>query len=344
MVIESSEVTIIVVPRDRYSVAKDNLEAILELTDEPCELIYLDAKSPKPLSEWIASKAAEHGFKHIRVDTYVSPNEARNITLEHVKTPYVLFVDNDVIVGENWFRPLLDCAAETGAAVVTPLICEGLPVHTEIHHAGGQFTDELDTFFSQGSTVRDVNEIIYRQGELVSEVRDDIKRMPTQVSEFHCFLAKTSVIEQVGKFDPEIFSTKDHIDFSIGVYSLGEQIYLEPKSIATFVIPNRLSPLNSDDWVYFLLRWSSAWQHRSLMRLREKWDLPADGFVKHRNSYMGWRYAEGIVSPVLRRIPILGDNNLFVRAGRKASMPFLGLISRFIVSNDDRRRANNRST
>jgi len=42
-------------------------------------------------------------------------------------------VDNDVIVSPGWLEALVACAGETGATVVSPLICQGTPLHD---HAG----------------------------------------------------------------------------------------------------------------------------------------------------------------------------------------------------------------
>ena len=55
------------------------------------------------------------------------------------ETEYVVFVDNDVLYTEGWLDRLVACADETGAEVVAPLTCQGLPAHTEIHHAGGDY-------------------------------------------------------------------------------------------------------------------------------------------------------------------------------------------------------------
>ena len=140
-------VTIVVTPRERFGVARQSLENIYETTPEPFDLIYVDARSPADLSDWIADQSQQRGFTHVKLDHFVSPNEARNIGIKLAKTPYVVFYDNDVIATPGWLTPLVQCTEEEGAAVVAPLICEGNPLHQRIHQAGGYFTKDVQGFF-----------------------------------------------------------------------------------------------------------------------------------------------------------------------------------------------------
>jgi glycosyltransferase involved in cell wall biosynthesis len=66
-----------------------------------------------------------HGFKLSRVERFLPTNTARNVALRHASGKYVVFVENDVVVSENWLSTLVACAEETGATVVSPLICKG---------------------------------------------------------------------------------------------------------------------------------------------------------------------------------------------------------------------------
>jgi len=42
------------------------------------------------------------------------------VALRHASGKYVVFVENDVVVSENWFSRPVACAEETGATVVSP--------------------------------------------------------------------------------------------------------------------------------------------------------------------------------------------------------------------------------
>ena len=91
----NTRVSIVVVARERFSIARASLESIFANTEEPFELIYVDGRSPRSLRRWLAQQATQRGFRLLRSDHYLSPNEARNIGLAAVETELVVFFDND---------------------------------------------------------------------------------------------------------------------------------------------------------------------------------------------------------------------------------------------------------
>lgn len=332
------QVTIIVTPRERFGVAKESLESIYEFTPEPFELIYVDGKSPKELSAWITEQAAQRGFEHVKLDHFLSPNEARNIGIARATTPYVIFYDNDVIASPNWLPPLIQCAEEEEAAVVAPLICEGVPLHKRIHQAGGLFTHDVDKFFGTPKGERDLIDEMFLQGDDIDDARPSMTREITQNCEFHCVLARRSIFDRIGMLDEELLATKEHLDFCMSVAEAGGKVMFEPASLVTYLFPNRHNPMTREDWPYFLLRWSPKWQHRSMLRMQEKWGLTPDGFMRIREGFYGWRHLEGIVAPELKRVPVIGRNKLWLKVGKKLFYPFVKIWSNRVVAEDDKRR------
>jgi GT2 family glycosyltransferase len=126
-----------VVPRERFNYTRASLEALYRYTDRPLRVVYVDGGSPSRVQRYLESAARDRGFDLIRSDGLLAPNHARNLALAKVRTKYAVFIDNDVIVGPGWLPPLVRCAEETNAAVVGPLVCESLPLHSTIHFAGG---------------------------------------------------------------------------------------------------------------------------------------------------------------------------------------------------------------
>lgn len=55
-------VTLVVVPRERFSHARASLQSLLDHTNVPFELVYVDVGSPRPLRALIEARAAETGF------------------------------------------------------------------------------------------------------------------------------------------------------------------------------------------------------------------------------------------------------------------------------------------
>lgn len=295
----SPRVRIVVSPRDRYNVARESLESLFESTHEPYELIYVTSRAPQELRDWIDAQARDRGFTHIAETRYLTPNEARNRGAAGAAGDYIAFVDNDVLFSPGWLSALVQCADETGAAITAPLTCQGLPAHTEIHQAGGQWSDDPSVFFATPPGQRPIMDVTNRQGEKVADVV--LERGPTQACEFHTTLVRRDVFEAIGGLDENVINTKEHLDLCMSVIRDGGKVMFEPKSVVTFVVPCRASPVLARDWPFFLLRWSPQWQRRTFAYLRRKWGLREDAFAFPAHAWpIHFRYHEGVVRPMVR--------------------------------------------
>ncbi|AUS99445.1 glycosyl transferase family 2 [Nostoc sp. CENA543] len=296
---KNPDITIIVSPRERFSCTIESLESIYEHTDYPFELIYIDGGSPRHIKEYLATQAQQKQFQLIRTDHYLSPNHARNLGLRHVTSKYVVFIDNDVVVTPGWLKPLIECAESTGATIVSPLICQGTPLHTEVHCAGGETGIKVE---AKGETTRRrMIEKIYKQGRQVADVRPQLQRQQTGLAEFHCMMVRTEIFQKIGLLDEGLLNTKEHVDLCILVTETGGTIYLEPESLMTYVTGK---PLEASDIHYYMLRWSDAWELASLQRLREKWNLTEDEYFQNKYKRLGWRRNMAIINPLVGKLPV----------------------------------------
>jgi GT2 family glycosyltransferase len=293
---QSPQVTIVVVPRERFSCTQASLESIYQHTQFPFKLVYVDGNSPAKVRRYLENMAKEKKFTLVRTDYYLSPNRARNIGLNYVDTKYAVFFDNDVIVTPGWLEALVNCAEETGAAVVGPLMCEKDPLHQRIHFAAGECHIVSDI-----NGKRHLREKMYKQGQQVSEVGDRLQRTQTELTEFHLMLATKEICDRAGGFDEGMLNTKEHLDFCMTVTEAGGTIYFEPASVATYV-PG--PPLDLTDMYFFMLRWSDAWTLASLNRLQEKWNLADDGYFKNKYKKLGWRRKNTIVKPISKTLSL----------------------------------------
>jgi glycosyltransferase involved in cell wall biosynthesis/Flp pilus assembly pilin Flp len=294
-------VTIVVSPRDRFSLAVAALEDLISTTAFPFELIYIDAGSPAKIARQLERLVLSQRGIYVRVNGFLTPNEARNRGQRLATTPFVVFLDNDVFVSPDWLARLVETAIETGADVVAPLTCQGLPLHTEIHQAGGEFAPSLEQFLSGDQTSWSVTDIHLGQGAKVGETR--LQRSKIQCCEFHCTLVRRDVFARFGELDEGLLATKEHIDFSMTVWNGGGQILLDPRSIVTFRHPDKVNPVKLMDWPFFILRWSPEWQRSSLKHFQNKWGRGADPYFKQRETILTWRLSEGIVKPIVRALP-----------------------------------------
>ncbi len=290
-------VTLVVTPREKWSVCRRSLDSILEHTAKPYRMIWVDGGSPEPVRREVAAEAARHGFEVVRTPHYLTPNEARLIGLGRVRSRYVVFIDNDVIVSPGWLEPLIDCAETTGAAVVSPVICQGHPVHEIVHCAGG--TCGVKDVVSEDGPERHIFEHIASQGRRLGDLRRRLSRSETGLAEFHCLLARTEVAQRDGMIDREILNTREHVDFCMNVKEAGGTIWLEPDSIVTYLHD---TPLQRSDLAYFMLRWSDAWERRSIERVIAKRGLTTRGTIGRRLKNAGWRRRQYLVGPFVDRM------------------------------------------
>jgi GT2 family glycosyltransferase len=312
------DVTIVVVPRERFQFARQSLESLYENTSYPFRLIYVDNNSPAQLRDYLREQAQIKGFQLIRSERFLSPNQARNLGLTDVHSQYVVFVDNDVIFAPGWLPALVNCAEETGAPVVGSLVCQYQPVHEIVHCAGGEYMppEEYARFVKGDSTIPtgqkgkwQIHEKTYFQNCNVADVRDRLKRQPTGFVEFHSMLVRTQLFEQIGNLDEGFSCTKEYLDFCMTVAQAGGTVYLEPASVVTFLTHPPAPALRWSDLPYFMVRWSDAWERQSLLHFQQKWDLAENKYFTKRLKKLGWRRREEMIQPLVERFNFLGTTS-----------------------------------
>lgn len=325
-------VTVVVTPRDRFCFSKENLETIYQNADIPFELIYVDGGSPDHIREYLAKASQDRKFHLIRVDHYLSPNRSRNLACPHIKTPYAIFVENDVAIAKGSMSAMLRCAEETGCDVVCPLTCQDKPIHESIHYAGGDL--EIRERERDGKKERYVYETMtHKQGTKYFEINPPLKRSPAGYTEVHCFLVRADMLAKINGFDEGVMSTRDHVDFSLNVRKAGGKIYFEPQSIITFMghfTAPKLEPWEED---FYKIRWSDAWEYNSLRHISKKWNLTEDRYFKNRYSRLGWRRRSFVIKPKLKHI-----RPRFVRRLIEEVMVFLDKIENKKLTEDYARK------
>jgi len=255
-----------IVPRQRWSLALDSLNATLAETPEGTGLVYVDGGSPTDIADALRSRVDEYGGIYIRVDCVLSPNEARNLAIAECDREYVIIHDNDVFPRDGWAEKLVRCADETGAAMVAPTVLHGPTTKTdEIHIAGGEVHITEDR-------VMDRNTRNYSHTKM-ADLPVKLERGPTSQIEFHSCLIRNEYLEKIGPLDEEIFSMADHEDVTMAIDAAGGTLFYEPESVIVYVL---MAVVDKREWGYWQLRWSNEWNARSFDRFCAKWDLKRD--------------------------------------------------------------------
>jgi GT2 family glycosyltransferase len=260
------DVTIAVVPRERYSFTERSLEHLYAHTPAPFELVYVSAGAPPSIQRYLEDASKEKGFRLVSTDRFISPNEARNIAMRHVSTKYVVFLDNDALVVDSWLQRLVQCADDTDASIVGPLYLIGELEEQTIHMAGGTL------HFKE----RDGRRIAYDEHRLVdrrlSDLAQPLERQLCDFVEFHCMLLRSDLFGRIGALDERLLSLHEHIDVAWAARNAGGSVYVEPEAVATYVPP---PPLEWSDLPYFMLRWCDDWAKTSIEHFSQKWRVAA---------------------------------------------------------------------
>ena len=331
--------TIIITQRERFGMTEESLRSLYEHTPDP-KVIYVDGNSPPRIAEILRREAKDRGFELIRTEHYLTPNQARNMGVAAADIEYVVFADNDVLFSDDWLQPLIACADEEGADIVAPLTCQGLPAHTEIHHAGGDYAPggDMAGFFEGNPELgRDFDEVMHGHAEKVDAWQGKLKRQQTGMCEFHCALFRRDAFDRFGPLDEKLLSTKEHIDMSMTVRQGGGTVWFEPASVITYVFPCRARPMNPEDWPFFALRWSDAYGQRSLDHFIAKWNLkPKPDYVASKRRTYAGRRMQGMLVPMMRRLPVIGKNDGWAKKLARASMFPERLVNAAMVRRQDR--------
>ncbi len=267
--------TVAFVPRERFSHTEQTVRSVLNNTKIPYDLIYVDGKTPEPIRTRVLKDLEPANPTIIQSDSYLSPNEARNLAANAAKTEFVVFLDNDTLVGPRWLEEMIACADDTGAAQVGPLQFIGNFNRQTIHIAGG-FFHEVD---EQG------RKVLYDEQRLfeakLKTVKEPLQRFPCDYIEFHCMLLKRDLLENIGGLDEHMRSVHEHIDLALELRRRNKKIFFEPKALATYIPPQKLAWF---DLPYFEIRWCEEWAIPSVDHFRQKWGYDRMGYLGETDS------------------------------------------------------------
>ena len=288
-------VTIVVTQREILGLTAKSLESLYTETDVPFSLIYVDSGSPPSVQSLLKREARRRGFKVLRVHRYVPPNVARDLSLAHVQTEFVVFIDNDILFSSGWLQALIDCSDETGAAVVGPLYLELEGGKEKIHMAGGGISIEQ-------RDGRRVFKDSHDHAHVEASATSIFERRRVDFMEFHCLLVRTAELRAVGGLDRRLLSLHEHIDLSMMLGENGHSTYIEPSSVVIFEVP---PPVERGEMSMFLRRWSERWARKTLKHFGAKWKVRVAGPERFARS----RRQAALGSMIKRVSGLLGKRN-----------------------------------
>lgn len=259
----SEAVTIVVVPRDRFSSVVDCVQSLVDHTSVPFTLVVLDFGYTAATIARIRAVAGNRPLEIVPCGRMIPMIAFRDI-LPRIATRCVAWVDNDTYVTPGWMEALLERAAQ-GARVILPLTLERegldvdrrrLPLRNHISHSELRQVevDGVQYVFDHKPYRRAAPEEIPEEAHAVD------------FFELHTFFAETEILRRL---DLPAMVVREHIDIGIQLHRLGIDIWCEPKSRVEF--DNIHARPTYADLQFFFFRWSQRLVDESHELFEKRW-------------------------------------------------------------------------
>ena len=269
-------VTIVVVPRDRFSSVEACTRSIIANTrDVSYRLAFLDfgyAESTRAALRQLCT-----GIEMELVDCGRSiPMDGFRDYLPRITTPYTCWVDNDTFVTEGCIARLVQSAEEEGMRAILPLTFEreGLDVDAR------RLEKRVHISHSELRKVSvDGREYVFDYKPYRRASKEEVPPGPWTIDffELHTFFAETALLRQI---DFPSMVVREHVDIGIQFHRLGVPIWCEPR--AEVIFDNIHSRPTWEDIRFFFYRWSDPLINKShaLFEERHGWRFYNEQFMK----------------------------------------------------------------
>ncbi len=313
------EVTVVVSPRDHFFHTRVALERLFSNTPQDFRLLYVLHSAPPAVEAYVEHESRSRGFDVVRSPHVLTPNEARNLGLARVDTPFVVFLDNDAVVAPGWLEGLLGAAKRTEAWIAGPTYFFGMPEQECIHMAGGSLRIEAGP---GGPRLHEIHHLGHRS---VAQAGDALHSGPVDFVEFHCLLARTGIFDRLGPLDEALMSQGEHVDLCLAATRAGGLVHHEAMSRVGFLMP---PPISTEELPYYLLRWSDDWNAASVDRLIAKWGLPRDPLYREQVLHWSRLWRRRVLRQVAWPLGRIGELTVYREGTRRIGEGVVGRIER----------------
>lgn len=278
------QVTILVVPRDRFSSVEASAASILEHTTVPFRLVFFDfGYDPRTLAR-LRTMCAAVPTEFVHMGRTI-PMLALKDYVPRIQTKYTAWVDNDSYATPGWMEALLERAAQ-GARVILPVTLERegldidprkIPLRNHISHA------ELRKVTVDGTPyVFD-----YKPFRRAAPEELPAEAHTIDFFELHAFFIETEVLAEL---DLPAMVVREHVDLGIQLHQKGIDIWCEPR--AQVIFDNIHERPTWGDLRFFFFRWSERLINQSHELFLKRW-----GYRFYNEQFMkNWAFRRKVYS------------------------------------------------
>ena len=295
----TSDVSVAVVPRDRFSTMPACVANVLETVPADLAVHVIVGGAPASIVAEMRGRFGDRIELHER-DEFLSTSTGRNVALEVCATPLLAIVDGDSYPRPGWLEPLVECHRETGAASVVGVILERPDA---IHCAGTTlYVDEVDG-------ARQGWKVLHCYG-LPFHDRCELPATRVDYTEQHAHLCDVEAHRAVGGFDP-LIGEGSEVDTGLALAKGGHESWFVPDSVTFFHFDGPIDLIDTD---YFTWRWHEDNILSSYAAFEEKWGID----ISEGESF---RDFVGIANSQLPRLARTTRNPLMLRLTRAVRRP-----------------------
>lgn len=260
---ETERCTVILTPRDLFSVTVECLDHLFDNTPEPFDLIVAMGGAPSALRDELERRLA--GRARLLFDpAFRNTGELRNRALREATTRLAVCLDTNVFVRAGWLAPLIRCQQETGASQVVPLILDG---DDKIHTAG----NDLFITHERGKTFGSME--LRFQNQKVCETTN-LTRREVDFGEVHCQLLVVRDALDLAIYDERLREGGD-IDSGLTLSRAGRLMMFEPASHVYLFYPPLLE--HAQDVALHRWKWDIPAVMASYRCIEDKWKIDVGG-------------------------------------------------------------------
>lgn len=275
------QITVVMTQRERFSLTEKTLNNLYATIDPAMRVIFVDGGSGDRSQSVLRSFQERYPkFEVIRRDHFLCQNQAYNLALEKIDTPFIAYLDNDVDLHPDWLSVLYSTIKEHGAAIASPLYLEIFGEQKLVHMGGGHLILKKEA----GKWVY-FEEHICPHGSL-KEAESLPPVEETMLVEYHAFLIERDFLNEIGGFDPAFYNAKDPPDLCLMARARGRKMITNRTVWVAYNFP---PPVRAEDRDFFRTRWSDEWTEWSYRHFSEKWGIEApvsDFFGQQRRNYL----------------------------------------------------------
>lgn len=264
-------IVVAVVPREKFGYAETTLEALLENTKLPFELLYIDGNAPASVRSAVERRlSGRPNTRIIRCDHFLGPLQSRSIAIREARpdAEYLVILDNDVFVRPNWLGALLRCAREEGAGAVVPCVLIGPPDSNEIHHVGG----DSSVVIQSGLGEVELHHYQHLEYQRLDDVREELGRRDTLLLEDHCIFATTQLWRSLQPLDETVPLMASVPELSHRFQQTGARLMVEPAAEVVYLWGADV-PLKLSDLPFWYWAWSEKWSRYAMRQLASRLGL-----------------------------------------------------------------------